>query len=114
MRAQAEAGVSASIELSAVEELVMVSGIAGKALGVVTTGVAGAAVYDVAKRVARSGAFRGATVSIAAWGLRGARAAETGAEKVRLVTADVLSEARERIGEQAPVPGAPAGHGHEH
>jgi hypothetical protein len=92
----------------------MLSGIAAKAAGVMVTGVAGAAIYDGVKRVARSGAFRTVTVSVAAWGLRGARAAETGAEKVRLATADVLSEAREQVGEQAPVPGAPAGHGHEH
>jgi hypothetical protein len=92
----------------------MLSGIAAKAVGVVATGVAGAAAYDGVKRIARSGTFRAATVSITAWGLRGARAAETGAEKVRLATADVLSEARERIGEQAPIPGTPAGHGHEH
>ncbi|WP_410641710.1 DUF1490 family protein [Amycolatopsis sp. lyj-346] len=92
----------------------MLGGIAVKAAGVVVTGVAGAAVYDGVKRMARSGAFRSATVAVTAWGLKGARAAETGAERVRLATADVLSEARERIGEQAPVPGAPAGHGHEH
>jgi hypothetical protein len=91
----------------------MLSGIAAKAAGVLVTGVAGAAVHDGVKRVARSGAFRAATVSVTAWGLRGARAAETGAEKVRLAAADVVSEARERIGEQTPVPGAPAGHGHE-
>ncbi|WP_329044419.1 DUF1490 family protein [Amycolatopsis sp. NBC_01488] len=92
----------------------VLGGIAAKAVGVVVTGVAGAAVYDGVKRVARSGVFRSATVTVTAWGLKGARAAETGAEKVRLATADVLSEARERIGEQAPVPGAQAGHGHEH
>ncbi|MEV4604961.1 DUF1490 family protein [Amycolatopsis sp. CA-161197] len=91
----------------------VLSGFAAKAVGVVVTGVAGAAVYDGAKKVARSGAFRSATVAVTAWGLKGARAAETGAEKVRLATADVVSEARERIGEQAPVAGS-AGHGHEH
>jgi hypothetical protein len=92
----------------------MISGIAAKAVGVVATGVAGAAAYDGVKRIARSGAFRAATVAITAWGLRGTRAAETGAEKVRLAAADVISEARERIGEQASVPGAPAAHEHEH
>ncbi|WP_344867215.1 DUF1490 family protein [Amycolatopsis ultiminotia] len=88
--------------------------IAAKAAGLVVTGVAGAAVYDGVKRVARSGAVRSATVTVVSWGLKGARTAETSAEKVRLATADVVSEARERIGEQAPVPGAAAGHGHEH
>jgi hypothetical protein len=92
----------------------VLSGIAAKAAGMVVTGLAGAAAYDGAKKVARSGVFRGATVTVTAWGLRGVRAAETGAEKARLATADVLSEARARVGEQAPVPGAAAGHGHEH
>jgi hypothetical protein len=92
----------------------MKSGIAGRAVGLVVTGLAGAAAYDGVKRIARSGAFRSATVSVTAWGLKGARAAETGAEKVRLATADIVSEARGRAGEQAPVPGTPAGHGHEH
>ncbi|MDT8912515.1 DUF1490 family protein [Amycolatopsis sp. PS_44_ISF1] len=92
----------------------MKSGIAGRAVGLVVTGLAGAAAYDGVKRFARSGAIRSATVSVTAWGLKGARAAETGAEKVRLATADVVSEARARTGEQSPVPGTPAGHGHEH
>jgi hypothetical protein len=85
-----------------------------KAAQVVGTGLAGAAAYDGVKRVARSGAIRGATVTVAAWGLRGVRAAETGAEKARLVTADIVSEARARIGEETPAPGAVNGHGHEH
>jgi hypothetical protein len=85
-----------------------------KTARVVATGVVGAAAYDGVKRVVSSGALRRATVTATAWGLRGARAAETGAEKARLVTADVVSEARSRIGEETPAPGAAAGHGHEH
>ncbi|WP_106964911.1 DUF1490 family protein [Amycolatopsis orientalis] len=76
--------------------------------------MAGAAAYDGVKKVAKSNAVRQATVTVTAWGLRGARAAEAGAEKARLVTADVVSEARARIGEEAPAPGTAAGHGHEH
>ncbi|MFF0146154.1 uncharacterized protein DUF1490 [Amycolatopsis sulphurea] len=92
----------------------MKSEIAGRAVGLVVTGLAGAAAYDGVKRFARSKVFRSAAVSVTTWGLRSARAAETGAEKVRLATADLVSEARDRIGEQAPPPGAAAGHGHEH
>ncbi|MBC3192614.1 DUF1490 family protein [Pseudonocardia sp. C8] len=86
----------------------------GKAAGLVASGLAGAVAYDGVKRVARSGAVREAAVTMTSWGLRGARAAETGAEKARLATADIVSEARGRIGEEAPVPGDGHGHGHEH
>jgi hypothetical protein len=80
----------------------------------VGSGLVGAAAYDGLKRVVRSGAVRGAAVTVTSWGLRGARAAETGAETARLATADIVSEARAKIGEEAPVPGAAAGHGHDH
>jgi tRNA G26 N,N-dimethylase Trm1 len=66
------------------------------------------------KRIARSDAVRNATVALTAWGLRGVRAAETGAEKVRLATADIVSEARAKIGEEAPAPATSNGHGHQH
>jgi hypothetical protein len=92
----------------------MVNGLISNAARAVATGVAGAIAYDGVKRVARSGAVRGAVVTVATWGLRGVRAAETGAEKARLAIGDVVSEARARIGEQAPVPGAAQGHGHDH
>ena len=81
---------------------------------VVATGLAGAVAYDGAKRVVQSGAIRGVAVTGTVLGLRGVRAAETGAEKARLVTADIVSEARARIGEETPAPGAVGGHGHEH
>lgn len=80
----------------------------------VATGVVGAVAYDGVKRVARSGVVRGAAVTVTTWGLRGVRAAETGAEQARLTIGDVVSEARARLGEQAPVPGATGDHGHEH
>lgn len=87
----------------------------GRAAGLLLTGVAGAAAYDGVKRIARSGAVRGAAVTATTWGLRGARVAETGAERARLASADIVSEARERIGEQAPTPGlGGAGHDHQH
>ena len=83
----------------------------------VVTGVAGVAAVDVLKRVFSGGVARRGAVTVTAWGLRGARAAETGAETARLVAGDVLAEARERVGEQAPAPGhgmAAATHDHEH
>lgn len=86
----------------------------GKTVGLIVTGVAGAAAYDGVKRVARRSVVRGAAVTVTSWGLRGARAAETGAERARLATADIVSEAREKIGEQAPVPGSGAAHDHQH
>ena len=89
-------------------------GLIVKAAQVVVTGLAGAAAYDGVKRAVRSGTVRSATVAVTAWGLRGVRAAETGAENARLVTADIVSEARARIGEETPAPGAVDGHGHEH
>ena len=90
------------------------SGMIGKAAGALVTGLAGAVVYDGVKKVVRGGVAHQAAVTVTALGLRGARAAETGAEKARLAAADIASEARERIGEQAPVPGAGDAHGHEH
>lgn len=90
----------------------MVNGLVARAARVVATGLAGAVVYDGVKRIARTGVIRGATVSGTAWGLRGVRAAEAGAERARLVAGDIVSEARERIGERAPAPGAFNGHDH--
>ncbi|MFC0435641.1 DUF1490 family protein [Kutzneria buriramensis] len=79
---------------------------------VVVIGLVGAIAYDGLKRVTRSGALRGASVTAAMWGLRGVRAAEIGGERVRLAVGDVIAEARGRIGEQAPAPGAASGHEH--
>jgi hypothetical protein len=93
----------------------MFGGLVGKAAGLVASGLVGAAAYDGVKKIARSGVMHSAAVTVTSWGLRGVRAAETGAEKARLATADVVSEARERIGEQTPAPGAAtSGHDHKH
>jgi Protein of unknown function (DUF1490) len=88
------------------------SGIVAKAAGMVASGVAGAVVVDGAKRLARMRVAHEAAVWMTSWGLRGVRAAETGAEKIRLTTADIVSEARERIGEQSLPPGSAAEHKH--
>jgi hypothetical protein len=94
----------------------MFGAVLGKAAGFVASGLVGAAAYDGVKRAVRGGVVRGAAVTVTSWGLRGVRAAESGAERTRLAAADVVSEARERIGEQTPPPGGGdvAGHGHEH
>lgn len=89
------------------------AGVLGKAAGAVATGVAGVAVVEGVKKVVTPRRVHNAAVAVTAQGLRGVRAAEAGAERVRLGTADVVAEARERIGEQAPAPGA-ATHDHEH
>jgi hypothetical protein len=92
----------------------------GKAAALLASGLAGAAVYDGAKKgtkiVLDSGVAHGAAVTVTSWGLRSVRAAEAGAEKARLATADIVAEAHERLGQQAPVPGtdAEAAHGHGH
>ena len=87
-------------------------GLIVRAARVVATGLVGAAAYDGVKRVVRPSTVRSATVTGTAWGLRGVRAAETGAERARLVAGDIVSEARARIGEEAPAPGAVNGHEH--
>ncbi|MCU1662677.1 MAG: hypothetical protein JWR58_2742 [Pseudonocardia sp.] len=91
----------------------MIGGFVGRAAALVASGVVGAVAYDGIKRLARSNALHGAAVAATSCALRGARVAETGAEKARLTTADIVSEARERIGEQTPAPGA-AVPAHEH
>jgi hypothetical protein len=91
----------------------MLGAFVGKAAGMLATGVVGAAAYDGVKRFVRRDALHAAAVTVTSWGLRGARAAEAGAERARLTTADIVSEARERIGEQTSPPGAPAPN-HEH
>jgi hypothetical protein len=54
-----------------------------------------------------------AAVTATEWSLRGTRRAEEAAESARLKLADVVSEARERIGEEAQPP-AIGDHDHDH
>lgn len=90
-------------------------GAVAKAAGAVLTGAVGAAAYEAVRKAVASAPMREATVNATAWGLRGVRKAEEGAEQARLSIADVLAEARERIGEEAPPPSAAgAGHDHDH
>jgi hypothetical protein len=46
--------------------------------------------------------------------LRGTRKAEVAAESARLKLADVMAEARERIGEETPPPSISDVHQHDH
>jgi hypothetical protein len=94
----------------------IVHGLITKATATVLTGTLGAVAYDLLRTVAARAPIREAAVTTTAWGLRGVRKAEEGAESARLTLADVVAEAREQIGEQAPPPGAAGDpvHDHEH
>ncbi|WP_373140050.1 DUF1490 family protein [Mycobacterium marinum] len=79
----------------------------------VVHGVVGAAAYDVVRKAAKRAPLRQTAVSAAELSLRGTRKAEEAAESARLKISDVMSEARERIGEEAPTPAVGA-HDHDH
>lgn len=87
----------------------------GKAATTVATGVVGVAVVEGARKLIGPQSVHRAAVGVTTVGLRGARVAETGAERARLALGDVVAEARERLGEQAPTPGGTAdAHDHDH
>ena len=68
-----------------------------------------------AAKALRAAPVHEASVTTAAWALRGTRKAEEAAENARLKVADVMAEARERIGEEVPPPSvADAEHSHDH
>lgn len=90
-------------------------GMLAKAATTVVTGAVGVAAYDALRKVAAKVPVRGASVTAAEWALRGARKAEETAETARLNIADVMAEARERIGEEVSPPAvAQTEHAHEH
>lgn len=89
--------------------------VVGRLGSTVFTGLVGAAAYDGVKRVVATGAAREGAVTALAWGIRGKRQVEVGAEQVRLVTGDLVADARARVGEQAPPPVVgEAAHDHDH
>ncbi len=92
----------------------MVHGLFGRAAAWVATGVAGAAAYDLLRKAAAKAPLHQTAVSAAELGLRGTRRAEKAAESARLRLADVMAEARERIGEEAPTPSVGDTHDHDH
>lgn len=93
-----------------------VHGLVAKAASTVVTGAVGAVAYALARKAVQRAPLREGAVVVTSWGLRGTRRAETAAESARLSVADVVAEARERIGEEATPPGTAgvADHGHEH
>jgi hypothetical protein len=92
----------------------ILAGVLGKAAASVASGVVGVAVVEGARKLVGPRGVHRAAVTVTAAGLRGVRVAETGAERARLALGDVVAEARERIGEQAPEPSANPAHDHEH
>ena len=91
-----------------------VHGLFAKAAAAVATGAVGAAAYDLLRKAVAKAPLHRTAVSAAELGLRGTRKAEEAAESARLKLADVMAEARERIGEEAPTPSIGDAHQHEH
>lgn len=90
-------------------------GFLAKAASAVVTGAVGAAAYHGVRKAVAKAPVREASVTAAAWALRGVRKAEEGAESARLQAADILAEARDRIGEEVPPPAVADGaHIHDH
>lgn len=90
-------------------------GVLAKAATTVVTGAVGVAAYEALRKAVAKLPVREASVTAAEWALRGTRKAEEGAEVARLKVADVMAEARERIGEEVPPPAVAEGdHAHEH
>lgn len=92
----------------------VVHALLGKAVSAVVSGVAGVTLVNAARGGRLGRVARTAAVGVATVGLRAVRAAEQGAETTRLVTADIVAEAREKVGEQVPAPGAATVHDHQH
>ena len=91
-----------------------VYGLLAKATTTVVTGLAGVTAYEVLRKAVEKAPLRATAVSTAEMGLRGTRKAEDAAESARLKIADVMAEARERIGEEAPTPAIGDVHDHDH
>lgn len=90
-----------------------VQGLLAKAATTVFTGLVGVGAYEVLRKALQKAPLHETAVTATEWGLRGTRRAEGAAESARLKLADVVAEARERIGEEVPAPAAAAAH-HEH
>ncbi|MDM3977212.1 DUF1490 family protein [Mycobacterium marseillense] len=80
-----------------------------RAAGTVVTGLVGVSAYEMMRKTAGKAPVHRAAVTATEWGLRTTRRAEVAAEAARLRVADVVAEARDRIGDEAFLPvGAPA------
>ncbi|HET7073789.1 MAG TPA: DUF1490 family protein [Mycobacterium sp.] len=91
-----------------------VYGLFAKAASTVVTGLVGVTAYELLRKALATAPLHETAVSAAELGLRGTRRAEEAAESARLKLADVMAEARERIGEEAPTPSITDTHQHEH
>lgn len=91
-----------------------VYGLLAKAAGTVFTGLVGVTAYEVVRKAVAKAPMHQTAAATAELGLRGTRKAETAAESARLKIADVMAEARERIGEEAPTPAVGDSHDHDH
>lgn len=108
---------SLRFEIASREQVIMTAwaGLAARAAGTIATGVVGVAVVEGVRKVATGARLHEAAVTVTTAGLRSVRAAEAGAERVRLSAGDIVAEARGRLGEEAPAPGAAAdAPDHEH
>lgn len=85
-----------------------------KAASLVVTGVVGVSAYELLRKALGTAPVRRTAVAATEVGLRGTRRAEAVAESTRLKVGDVVAEARERIGEEAPTPAAADVHDHDH
>jgi hypothetical protein len=92
----------------------LVHGLLGKAAGTVVTGLVGVSAYELLRKAVGTPQAHNAAVTATEWGLRGTRRAEEAAESARLKFADVVAEARERIGEEAPPPAIGDHDQHQH
>ncbi len=92
----------------------VVHGLIGKAATTVVTGLAGVTAYEALRKAWVKAPVHETAVTAAEWSLRGTRRAEEAAESARLKVADVMAEARERIGEEAPTPAVASVEPHEH
>ncbi|AZI58972.1 DUF1490 family protein [Nakamurella antarctica] len=78
------------------------------------TGVVGVAIVNAVKGSGGRNVVKKAAVGVAELGLRSARVAEAGAENVRLAAADVMAEAKQRVGGEVKAPGVHTGNDHQH
>lgn len=86
-----------------------------QAASAVVTGLVGVVAYEGLRKTWAKLPVREASVSAAALALRGTRKAEECAESARLTVADVMAEARERVGEEVPPPAVvDPEHSHDH
>ena len=91
-----------------------VYGLLAKAAGTVFTGLVGVTAYEVVRKAVAKAPLHETAVKSAELGLRGTRKAEEAAESARLKIADVMAEARDRIGEETPPPAVGEAHDHDH